>query len=140
MPRSARLGPAALIATAALLASAFSAQAATVKPVKGSSGTLEASMIPSTHHPKVNANWPLKVTATLAGKPAHATAVYEFLFAGSIVSTQYPRFNKHFSFTGHFTDDLVFPGASLGEPLTLRVVIGAGGHTVNLDWAITSVN
>jgi len=108
MRRSARLGPAALIATAALLASAFSAQAATVK---GSSGTLEASMIPSTHHTKVNANWPLKVTATLAGKPAHATAVYEFLFAGSIVSTQYPRFKKHFSFTGHFSDDLVFPGA-----------------------------
>ena len=46
--------------------------------------------------------------------------------------------NKHFSFTGHFSDKLVFPASSLGSPLTLRVVIKAGGHTVNLDCAITA--
>jgi hypothetical protein len=97
-------------------------------------------MVPSTHHPKVNANWPLKVTATLRGKPAHATAVYEFLFGTSVVSTQYVHGKKHFSFTGHFSDELVFPPASEGEPLTLRVVIAADGHKVSLNWAITSVS
>lgn len=140
MRRSTRLGSVTLVAAAALLACTISADAATITTVKGSAGKLEASMIPGTHHPKINVNWPLKVTATLGGKPAHATAVYEFLFAGTVVSTQYPRNNKHFSFTGHFSDNLVFPGASEGESLTLRVVIGAGGRKVNLDWAITSVS
>ncbi|MGD1051825.1 MAG: hypothetical protein ABR947_12230 [Solirubrobacteraceae bacterium] len=106
--------------------------------VKGSSGPLSATLLPSTHTPKVNVKWPITVTATLSGKPAHATAFYEFLFGGSVVSTQYVSNNKHFSFTGHFSDKLLFPADSAGEPLTLRVVIKAAGHTVNLNWSITS--
>ena len=136
MRRSIRFACTAAAATL-LLGSAASAQ---VTPVKDTSGPLSASMVPSTHHPKVNAKWPLKVTATLHGKPAHATAVYEFLFGGSVVSTQYVHSNKHFSFTGHFSDDLVFPPASEGEPLTLSVVIAADGHKVSLEWTITSVS
>jgi hypothetical protein len=46
--------------------------------------------------------------------------------------------NKHFSFTGHFSDKLLFPPDSAGEPLTLRVVIRAAGHTVDLNWTIKS--
>jgi hypothetical protein len=136
MRRSIRFACTAVAATL-VFGSAASAQAS---PVKRTSGPLSASMVPSTHHPKVNAKWPLKVTATLHGKPAHASAVYEFLFGGSVVSTQYVRGNKHFAFTGHFSDDLVFPPASEGEPLTLSVVIAADGHKVSLEWAITSVS
>jgi hypothetical protein len=106
--------------------------------VKGSSGPLSATLLPSTHNPKVNVKWPITVTATLSGKPAHATAFYEFLFGGNVVSTQYVSNNKHFSFTGHYSDKLLFPPDSVGEPLTLRVVIRAAGHTVNLNWSITS--
>jgi hypothetical protein len=129
----------------ATLAASASAQAATNTvnctgkagaSCGGSSGPLKASMVPSTHTPQVNANWPLSVTATLSGKPAHASAAYEFLFGGAVVSTQYPRSNKHFTFAGHFSDLLVFPPPSKGEPLTLRVVIADEGHTVNLDWSI----
>ena len=90
--------------------------------VKASSGPLSATLAPSTHTPKA----------------AHATAVYEFLFDGSVVSTQPVKNNKHFSFTGHFSDSLVFPPSSDGEPLTLSVVISAAGHTVKLDWSIKS--
>jgi hypothetical protein len=100
-------------------------------------GSLEASIVPSAHDPKVNAKWPLKVTATLRGKPARASAVYQFLFAGQVVSTQYPLYKKHFMFTGSFSDTLVFPPDSEGEPLTLQVVIGSGSTTVALDWSIT---
>jgi hypothetical protein len=106
--------------------------------VKKSSGPLSATLTPSTHTPKVNAKWPITVTATLSGKPAHATAIYDFLLGEAVVGTEYPRYNKHFSFTGHFSDTLVFPPDSAGEPLTLQVVVKASGHTVNLDWAITS--
>jgi hypothetical protein len=117
------------------LALASTAIAATL--VKGSAGPLKATLAPSTHTPVINKNWPITVTATLNGKPAHATAVYEFLFAGAVVMTEYPKYNKHFSFTGHFSDNLVFPAESVGEPLTLRVEVKDAGHTVNLPWSIT---
>jgi hypothetical protein len=139
MTRDARIrisGPAAL---AACVAVCFTGSASAAAPlVKKSSGPLTATLAPSTHTPKVNAKWPITVTATLNGKPAHASAYYEFLYGGSVVSTTYVSGNKHFTFTGHFSDRLVFPGASVGEPLTLRVVVQDDGHTVDLDWAITS--
>jgi hypothetical protein len=119
-----------------LAVAATGAGAATL--VKASSGPLSATLAPSTHTPKVNAKWPIVVTATLSGKPAHATAVYEFLYDGAVVGTGYVKNNKHFSFTGHFSDSLVFPPSSDGEPLTLSVVISSAGHTVKLDWSIKS--
>jgi len=127
------------LAVLASIAGASATSAGAAAPlVKGSSGPLTATLAPSTHTPKTNKNWPISVTATLGGKPAHATAAYEFLFAGMVVSTQYPYNNKHYSFTGHFKDNLVFPPSSVGQPLTLQVVIKAAGHTVNLDWSIKS--
>ncbi len=127
------------MAAVVLVLSVAAGSAAAGSPlVKGASGPLAATLKPSTHTPKVNAKWPITVTATLGGKPAHATAEYEFLFGPVVVSTQYPRNNKHYSFTGKFSDTLVFPAASVGQPLTLRVVIKAQGHTVNLNWSIKS--
>ena len=136
MTRAIRLTSIGL-AAGALASIAGSAIAATV--LKGTSGPLAVTFTPPpTHKPKINTNVPISVTATLKGKPAHATAAYEFLFGGMVVSTQYPRNNKHFSFTGHFSDTLVFPGSAVGEPLTLRVVIKAAGHTVKLSWSISA--
>ena len=126
------------LAAAMLWVAPAAASAATPTLMKRASGPLAVTMKPPpTHQPKVNTNVWITVTATLNGKPAHATAKYQFLFAGAVISTQYPRYDKHFTFTGRFTDNLVFPAQSVGEPLTLRVVIAAGGRTVNLDWAIT---
>jgi hypothetical protein len=125
-------------AQAAKLASCASISAG--QSCGASSGPLTATMVPSTHHPKVNAPWPLHVTATLIGKPAHARAIYQFLFGGAVVSTQYPgKDNKHFTFVGSFNDNLVFPKTAVGYPLTLQVVIKDGGRTVNLDWPIDTV-
>jgi hypothetical protein len=103
------------------------------KLVKKSSGPLTATLAPPASKPKANKNIPIKVTATLKGKPAHATAIYEFLFAGTVVSTQNPYGKKPYRFTGSFKDNLVFPPSAVGQPLTFRVVVKAGGHTVNLD-------
>ena len=132
-----RLTVAGLIAGA--VATTATVTAAAVPVIKGSSGPLVATLTPSTHTPKINTLMPITVTATLNGKPAHATAAYQFLYGGAVVApTQYPRNNKHFSFTGHFSDKLNFPASSLGFTLTLRVVIKAAGHTVNLNCSITS--
>jgi hypothetical protein len=132
-----RLTVAGLIAGA--VATTATVTAAAVPVIKGSSGPLVATLTPSTHTPKINTLVPITVTATLNGKPAHATAAYQFLYGGAVVApTQYPRNNKHFSFTGHFSDKLNFPASSLGFTLTLRVVIKAAGRTVNLPCSITS--
>jgi hypothetical protein len=125
--------------TAVAVAIGATSMAAAAAVIKGSSGPLTATLTPSTHTPKINTLMPISVTATLNGKPAHATAAYQFLYGGAVVApTQYPYNNKHFSFTGHFSDKLNFPASSLGFTLTLRVVIKAAGHTVNLPCSITS--
>src|ERR1700690_4179168 len=121
----------ALAAGALVLGLAGASAAASAPLVKGTSGPLSATLKPSTHTPKVDVKWPITVTATMNGKPAHATAAYEFLFGSiQVGGTHYPRNNKHFSFSGHFSDSLVFPPDSAGQPLTLDVVIKAAGHTV----------
>ena len=127
-----------LAAVAALALIPATAVATTV--LHGHSGPLSVTFTPPpTHTPKVKTNVPIAVSATLSGKPVHgATAKYQFLFAGTVVSTQYPRYNKHFTFNGSFKDNLVFPPESAGEPLTLRFVFSAGGHSVSFNWAITA--
>jgi len=125
-------------AKAAKTVSCASKAAVAGQPCSASSGPLLATMVPSTHDPKINAKWPLEVSATLDGKPAHAGAEYQFLFGFTVVSTQYPRSNKRFTFTGHFSDNLVFPPDAKGEPLTLQIVIEDAGHTAKLDWAISA--
>jgi hypothetical protein len=140
MTRTTRLIISGLVAGALGLGlGATAGGAASLPLVKASSGPLSATLQPSTHTPKVNVKWPITVTATLSGKPAHATAAYDFLLGGmQVAPPQYPYNNKHFSFTGHYSDKLVFPPDSAGEPLTLSVVITAAGHTVKLDWSIKS--
>jgi hypothetical protein len=123
-------GLAVAATTAAVLALAGTAAAASV--VTRSSGPLSATLTASTHTPKI------KVTATLNGKPARATLIYQYLYGGAVVSTRYPCNNKACTFTGHYSDKLTFPATSLGEPLTLQVVVKASGHTVKLDSSITS--
>jgi hypothetical protein len=136
MMRSSRLLISVLSAGVLALTTVSAAGAASI--IKASSGPLSATLTPSTHTPKINTLVPIKVTATLNGKPAHATAFYQFLFGGSVVGTGYAHSNKHYTFTGHFSDTLNFPASSLGFTLTLRVVIKAAGHTVNLPCSITS--
>jgi hypothetical protein len=136
MMRSSRLLTSVLSAGVLALTTVSAASAASI--IKASSGPLSATLTPSTHTPKVNTLVPIAVTATLHGKPAHATAVYQFLFGGSVVGIGYAHSNKHYSFTGHFSDKLNFPASSLGFTLTLRVVIKAAGHTVNLNCSIIS--
>ena len=98
----------------AALAAVGGAAAAAPAVIKQRSGPLSATLTLSSRTPKINAPDPITVTATLNGRPARATAVYQFVFNGAVVSTQYPYNNKHYTFTGHFSDKLTFPASSLG--------------------------
>jgi hypothetical protein len=64
--------------------------------------------------------------------------IYQVLDGGAVVSTRSPCNNRACRFTGHCSDKLTFPAASLGMPPTLQVVVKAAGHTVKLESAITA--
>jgi hypothetical protein len=117
------------------------AQLASAGTVVGTSGPLRATLHAGTHHPNYKQKWPISYTASLNGRPATAHVFYEFLYKGSVVSKQYVTHNKVFKFHGHYTDKTFGPFTSkaIGFPLTVRVVISAGGHTVNLDYPVRVV-
>lgn len=125
-----------LVAVAVTAAVAAQALAGTVTVRSGSlTGTLQAG----THNPKINRNWWITVKASLKGRPATAGAWYQFLYNGTQVSKQAVRHNWNFRFHGSFRDNLVFPSRAVGQPLTVRVVVSAGGQTVYLPYAVKPV-
>jgi hypothetical protein len=99
--------------------------------VTGTAGSVTASMHATTHQPRVNRLWPLHLTATSGGQPAHASVDYEFVFGGQVVAHR-----SHYTFTGHFSDNLLWPSSAVGYPLTFRAAVKANGATINLDYAV----
>jgi len=144
--RSARLSSAGLpgagrvrcAVVAVVIALVAAAPAAATGGVTRASGPLSATLTVSTHTPKIGVAMSITVIATLHGKPAHASLIYQYLYGGVVVSTRYPCSGKACTFTGRYGDELTFPESSLGQPLTLQVVVKASGHTVKLDASITS--
>jgi hypothetical protein len=84
-----------------------------------------------THEPKVGQAWPVHFTVTRAGSPAKASVGYEFLFSGQVVAHR-----SHYTFTGRYSDIVVWPSASFGYPLTFRAVIVSEGTTIYLDYPV----
>ena len=101
-----------------------------------------ATLKAPTHHPRANANWWITVSArTSSGRPLRASAFYEFMYQGQVVSTQYPSprtgATRHapWTFSGSFRDAVQWPRRSVGVPLTFRVVIRVTGRgQVNVDY------
>jgi hypothetical protein len=117
----------ALITAAAAL-SGTAATAATAAPFKVRLRTPH-------HQPRVCRDWPIKVIVrSHSGHKLRASAKYQFLHAGQVVSTQYPdphgpkncqagRRSSPWHFRGSFRDVLQFPSYSVGYRLTFRVVV-----------------
>jgi hypothetical protein len=84
-----------------------------------------------THRPRANHPWPVHFTVTRAGSPARASVAYEFLFAGAVVAHR-----SHYTFTGSFSDIVVWPAMAVGYPLTFRAVIVSDGATIYLDYPV----
>lgn len=112
-------------------------------------GPLTATFSASTHHPNCRQHWPVTVTASYHGKPAHATAFYQFLSGTQVVDTQYPftgtprNTNDHkWVFYGSFTDNTFGPfGAlSVGHPLTVRAVVHVSRYTAYPSFSVDVVN
>jgi len=118
-----------IVVAAAALAAAGGAAADTTS---ATDGPLKATFSASTHHPNCKQKWPVTVTASYNGKPAHASAYYQFLYQDQVVSTQYPfsstsknPHNRVWNFYKSFYDNTFGPfGANaVGQSLTVRAVV-----------------
>jgi hypothetical protein len=116
-----------------------------------SAQAFDAHLSAPTHRPKAGKAWPIRVTATSGGRGVRASAYYQFVYNGSVVSTQYPspsarpgRCPGHrecrtlpYPFRGSFRDpSIVWPARAVGYPLTFRVVVKAGRSTKKLDYSV----
>jgi hypothetical protein len=123
-----------LLTTAA--ATLIAAGAANALTASYRAGALTATFTASTHYPNCKQLWPVTVTARYNGKPAHATAYYQFLVGGQLVGTQYPfsgtSKNPHahiWRFYSSFYDNTFGPFGALaeGHRLTVRAVVQVAG-------------
>lgn len=103
-------------------------------------GPLTATLQAGTHHPTCKQIWPVTVTARYHGKPAHATAFYQFLLlpSGHVVgkvnvfrATKRNPHNRLWHFYGRFRDNTFGPFGALavGNTLRVRVVVRDGRYT-----------
>jgi hypothetical protein len=138
----------AAIGAAVIVAMLATAAVAAASTVTYRAGPLTATMKAGTHNPTCKQKWPVTVTAKFKGKRTHATAVYQFLLASQVVSTQYPfgltprnPQNTIFHFYGSFTDNTFGPfGAlSVGQHLTVRVVVKVSHYTAYPSYPVTVV-
>jgi hypothetical protein len=99
--------------------------------VSATAGDVQATLHAATHHPKVDAPWPISFRVTKASRPVRAKVSYEYLFAGNVVAKR-----SDYAFTGHFSDLFRWPASAAGYPLTFRAVITAAGQTLYLDYPV----
>lgn len=121
--RARRAIPIVITTVVALVA----AGAASASTSSYSDGPLTATFSYSGHHPNCKQKWPVTVTARYHGRPAHASAIYQFLVDG-YVETQYPfggtPKNRHYhvyDFYGSFYDYTFGPFGALAEGHTIDV-------------------
>jgi hypothetical protein len=130
---AAALGLGCLAAVASGAAPGRAATSARVQPVR-------VTILSPTHEPRVNAPWPVRVTATdAAGKPVAGTLTMLILFAGAPVGTIDK--GRVYHFVGSWQERrgraITWPASSQGQPLTFQVVVRAEGVTVRKNWEIT---
>ena len=116
------------------------AKAATTSPSATASALpFKATFSAPSHHPVVNKNWPITVTATdLSAKPIAATLQLNVLL-GILQVGQVDNGKVH-HFVGHYRENVTWPRASVGHKLTLQAVVKAKGKTKKLSWTISVVN
>jgi hypothetical protein len=99
-------------------------------------GPVRASLSGPDHAPVAGKLWPYTVKATdPSGRPVSGTVDTEFAFAGQVVGHESPP--THRLTNGMLHDMVTFPPQSVGQPITLQVVIHTSQATVTLDWPVT---
>ena len=111
---------------------------ASTTPATPATQSFKATFSATNHHPVVNKNWSITVTATDPGGKALAATVQLNVMLGSLQVGQVDNGKVH-HFVGHYREKITWPAASVGHGLTLQAVIESGGKTRRLPWAISVV-
>jgi hypothetical protein len=103
-----------------------------------STGGIHAVLRAENHSPHVNRPWPYSLRVTdAAGQPLSGKVDIEFVFAGTVVGRDTPP--THPVRQGRWHDNLRFPAAAVGHPLTFRAVVHTAHGSATLDWPVTVV-
>jgi hypothetical protein len=100
-------------------------------------GPVHATFTAPNHNPKVARPWPYSVHVTdAAGRPLSGTVKIQFTFGGQVVGTDTPPVHpiKH----GLWHDNLTYPKAAIGQPVTLQAVVHTSAGSVTLSWPVTA--
>jgi hypothetical protein len=141
----------AAIATTLVLVLGFGALASSASAALGSSrsGPVTAWFSAKGTHPNCKQLWPVGVTVHYRGRPANATAYYQFLYGGQVVATVQVfagtpknRHNRLYHFYGSFYDNTFGPfgAAAVGHRLYVRAVVQVGRYKVYPGLYVTVVN
>lgn len=94
-----------------------------------------------THTPKVGTHWPYVVTATVGGKPAAGRVTAQIVDPlGGKHPVGFGAKNGNVTnipFKGRFKDFVVWPAASIGYPLTFRVIVTVGTTKKVVNYTVT---
>jgi hypothetical protein len=101
---------------------------------------LRVTISAPTHHPRVNALWPVTVRVTNgAGRPVAATLTMRILLGGSPVGKV--DNGRVYHVVGTWREkpgqEITWPAASRGQPLQFEAIVNARGRTVKRTWAIS---
>jgi hypothetical protein len=100
------------------------------------SGPVHAALTAANHSPIVGKNWPFSVHVTDAsGRPLSGTVKVQFAFGGQVVGTDHPP--VHPLKNGVWQENLQFPSAAVGYPLTFQVVAHTPEGSVTLNWPVS---
>jgi hypothetical protein len=103
-------------------------------PASALAGTFTLTKHIPNHTPTVNKPWPITILVTKGKAKLSGSVRYEFLFDGSVVSHQ----PGHKFRNGVYRDTMLFPSKSVGEPLTLRILVTTKYGTEHIDWKVTA--
>jgi hypothetical protein len=101
------------------------------------SGPVHATFTAPNHKPTVGKPWPYSVhVSDASGHPLNGSVKIQFTFGGQVVGTDTPP--VHPIKNGLWHDNLTFPKAALGQPVTLQAVIHTSAGSVTLNWPVTA--
>jgi hypothetical protein len=98
-------------------------------------GPVHAAFSAPNHAPVIGKPWPYSVhVADAAGHPLSGSVKIQFTFGGAVVGTDTPPVHPVKNGTWH--DNLTFPKAALGQPITLQAVVHTSAGSVTLNWPV----
>ncbi len=100
--------------------------------------SVQVTVHAANHAPKVNKPWPVTVTVTEAGKLVAATLTMQILFSGIPVGKIDNGRVYHFvgTWKERAGNEITFPAASRGVPLTVQFIVKAVAQTIRKNWSI----